>query len=42
MDQRKFTDTIEQLNKAVGQKEKLEQKLLRIKEKIKMAKNIKS
>lgn len=40
MDQGKFTDTLDQLNKAVSQKEKLEAKLNRIKEKIKSAKNI--
>lgn len=40
MDQGKFTDTLDQLNKAVSQKEKLEAKLQRIKEKIKQAKNI--
>ena len=34
MDHGKFTDTLEQLNKAVSQKEKLEAKLNRIKEKI--------
>ena len=42
MDQKKFTDTLEQLNKAVSQKERLEEKLLRIKDKIKMAKSIKN
>lgn len=41
MDQGKFQETIQQLTEAVGQKESLEQKLLRIKEKIQKAKEIK-
>jgi Tfp pilus assembly protein FimV len=41
MDQGKFHETIQQLTEAVGQKESLEQKLLRIKEKIQKAKEIK-
>ena len=40
MDLRKFYDTIEQLNEAVSQKEKLEEQLMRIKEKVQVAKNI--
>ena len=39
-DDPRFADTLEQLNKAVTQKQRLEAKLLRIKEKIKQAKNI--
>lgn len=34
MDQNKFQETLNELNNAVGQKESLEKKLLRIKEKI--------
>lgn len=41
MNQDNFKDTVQQLNKAVGQKQNLEQKLMRIKEKIKQAKKIK-
>ena len=36
----KFSETLDQLNKAVSQKERLEAKLRRIKEKIKEAKSI--
>ena len=40
MDQNKFKETLNELNTAVGQKESLEKKLTRIKEKIKKAKQI--
>jgi hypothetical protein len=42
MDLRKFYETIEQLNEAVSQKERLEEKLMKIKEKVNVAKNIRS
>ena len=42
MDQAQFQETIQQLSEAVGQKESLEQKLNRIKEKIQKAKQIKN
>lgn len=38
MDQNKFKETLQELNTAVGQKESLEKKLARIKDKIKKAK----
>lgn len=41
MNQENFQETLNQLNKAVGEKESLEQKLTRIKEKIQRAKMIK-
>ena len=41
MNQEHFNETIQELNKAVGEKEGLEQKLERIKDKIKKAKQIK-
>lgn len=40
MNQDKFQETIQQLNRAVGQKENLESKLNKIKQKIKKAKEI--
>jgi hypothetical protein len=42
MDQGQFQDTLSQLSQAVSQKDKLEQRLQRIKEKLQRAKNIRS